>query len=105
MNILQTYMYMLHFCKAMFLAYVDEMTFVVFVFFNATSLVVSKEMLIHTPLILRACCGYIRSQVHLDWCTAPLYLILEGLSADGLSQNFVSYNCCYSMPIKKAWGA
>lgn len=95
---------MLHFCKVMFLAYVEEMACVVFDFFNATSLVVSKKMLTHThtPLILRACCGYFRSQVHLDWCTAPLYLILEGLSADGLSQNFVSYNCCYSMPIKNA---
>ena len=41
-------MYMLHFCKVMFLAYVEEMACVVFDFFNATSLVVSKKMLTHT---------------------------------------------------------
>lgn len=39
---------MLHFCKVMFLAYVEEMACVVFDFFNATSLVVSKKMLTHT---------------------------------------------------------
>lgn len=95
-------MYILHFCMAMFLAYVEEMACVVFDFLTRHLWLFQKKMLTHTPLILRACCGYIRSQAHLDWCTAPLYLILEGLSADGLSQNFVSYNCCYSMPIKNA---
>lgn len=38
---------MLHFCMAMYLAYVEEMACVVFEFFNATSLVVSKKMLTH----------------------------------------------------------